>query len=79
MPRFEYEITRYPAETLRELLFFCNEEGQCQLEQVPHEQLERLTGLLNERGWQGWELVEIAFGADGLLAFWKRQRPADPS
>jgi hypothetical protein len=27
---------------------------------------------LNDRGRQGWELVQISFSKDGAMAFWKR-------
>jgi hypothetical protein len=29
--------------------------------------------LLNERGLEGWELVQASFGKEGVLVFWKRQ------
>jgi len=32
-----------------------------------------LTDILNNRGSEGWELVQIAFGKDGMMAFWKRR------
>lgn len=72
MQRFEYEITRHQADTFRELTFYCSEKGACSLDKVPREQSDVLRDLLNERGWQGWELVQIAFGDNGLMAFWKR-------
>jgi hypothetical protein len=31
-----------------------------------------LTDILNNRGREGWELVQISFGRDGLMAYWKR-------
>ena len=73
MDRFEYSITRRPADTFRETIYFCTEQGTCSLEKVPVDQLAVLENLLNERGKQGWELVQVIFGKDGLLAFWKRR------
>ena len=72
MPRFEYEITKHTAETFNELVYYCNETGQCSLEEIPADQATVLQGILNERGWEGWELLQIAFGNNGLVAFWKR-------
>jgi len=43
------------------------------LEQVPGDQKEILTDILNERGEKGWELIEVYFGKDGIMAFWKRE------
>jgi len=37
------------------------------------DQTEILGEMLNERGKQGWELVQISFGKEGLMAFWKRE------
>jgi hypothetical protein len=29
--------------------------------------------LLNERGGEGWELIQLLFGKDGVMACWKRR------
>jgi len=34
--------------------------------------LDVLGGILNERGAQGWELIQLFLGGDGVVAFWKR-------
>ncbi len=73
MKKFEYEVTPYPASTFKQVAFFCAENGTCNLEEVPRDQIGRLTEILNERGEQGWELVQAAFGNGGLLAFWRRE------
>ena len=65
MARFEYEITKYPADEFTHLVYFCTDQGQCNLDQLPSDQL-------NERGSEGWELVQIFFGEGGVVAFWKR-------
>lgn len=72
MQRFEYDVTRHSADTFHELTFYCSEKGECALDTVPQEQTDILKGLLNQRGWDGWELVQLAFGDNGLIAFWKR-------
>jgi hypothetical protein len=73
MARFEYTITTHPANTFRQLIYFCSETGECDLDEVPTDQLSTLADILNERGQEGWELLQIAFGNDGVLAFWKRE------
>ena len=73
MQKFEYQITKYPAATFKELVYFCSESGECTLEQVPPDQTEILNKILNEHGLQGWELIQLSFGEDGVMAFWKKK------
>jgi len=72
MSAFEYRITKHPSGEFKELVYFCTESGECTLNQVPGDQVQRLEDLLNAQGEKGWELVQVSFGRDGLLAFWKR-------
>ena len=72
MTRFEYEITKYPADEFTHLVYFCTDQGQCNLDQLPSDQMSVLEAKLNERGSEGWELVQVFFGEDGVVAFWKR-------
>ena len=73
MRNFEYEITRHSAGELNQLILFCSEGGECNLENLPHSQTDIFRNILNEKGRKGWELVDIAFGKDGIIAFWKRE------
>ena len=73
MERFEYQITKHEAESFKELAFFCSESGQCRLEEVPGHQTRMLEELLNARGLEGWELVQMSFGKTGIIVFWKRK------
>ena len=72
MKHYEYEITRHPAEDFSHLTYFCSEAGECSLEEVPDQQISTLRAILNNKGSEGWELVQIGFGKDGIVAFWKR-------
>jgi hypothetical protein len=72
MNRFRYEITRHPSSEFKQLVYFCTDQGECSLEQIPSDQTNVLKGLLNESGEQGWELVQLFFGKDGIVAFWKK-------
>jgi hypothetical protein len=73
MKRFEYEITKHSADTFDKVVYFCSETGQCGLDEVSRDQTRILAGILNQKGQEGWELVQVAFGQDGLMAFWKRK------
>ena len=71
--QFEYEITQHPAETFKEVVYFCTEAGSCRLDEIPGAEIKILTDVLNERGKTGWEFVQAAFGKDGVLIFWRRK------
>jgi hypothetical protein len=72
MVRFEYEITRHTAEEFTRLIYFCTDEGNCTLNDLPQNEVAMLVDMLNKRGDQGWELIEVFFGKDGIIALWKR-------
>jgi len=73
MERFEYEITQHPADTFEKVIYFCSKSGQCGIDEVSKDQTRILTDILNSRGREGWALVHISFGNDGVMAFWKRK------
>jgi hypothetical protein len=73
MKRFEYEITQHSADAFDRVVYFCSESGECSLEEVSKDQTRVLTDILNTRGEQGWELVQVSFGKDGIMAYWKRK------
>jgi hypothetical protein len=72
MKRFEYNITKYPSDEFKQLIYFCTDQGKCNLEEVPSDQLNTLGSILDERGEEGWELIQVFFGRNGVVAFWKR-------
>ena len=76
MKRFEYNITKHPAETFTELIYYCTEKGECTLDQIPQGQTDTLRDILNSEGKRGWELVQVSFGKNGVLAFWKKEAAA---
>ena len=73
MKRFEYDITKHSADTFDKVVYFCSETGQCGLDEVSRDQTRILADILNQKGQEGWELVQVAFGQDGVMAFWKRK------
>jgi hypothetical protein len=72
--RFEYNITKFPAEAFQHLAFFCSEKGECALEDVPVNQIDLLQDALNEKGEEGWEVVQLFFQESGVVAIWKRAK-----
>jgi len=73
MKRFEYQITQHQSADFDQVVYFCSETGECALTEVPGDQAKALAAILNEYGAEGWELIQISFGKDGLMAFWKRK------
>ena len=72
MNQFEYDITTHTAEDFNKLVYFCSEHGECKLDQLQPDQLNILKNILNEKGSQGWELIQLNFGKGGVVAFWKK-------
>lgn len=73
MKKYEYKVTKHSSNDFEHIGFFCTERGECDLEQVPSDQISVLEKILNENGEQGWELVQFSFGNDGVIAFWKKE------
>lgn len=73
MKKFEYKITKHPSDNFKHVGFFCTDQGECSLEQLPENQLSDLVDILNENGGQGWEFVQLNFGRDGVIVFWKKE------
>lgn len=76
MKRFEYNITKHPAESFTDLVYYCTESGECTLDKIPQDQTDLLQDILNSEGGNGWELVQVSFGRNGILAFWKKELQA---
>ena len=74
MKKFEYKISKHSAETFKELVYYCTESGECSLQQIPQDQTETLQNILNAEGATGWELVQVSFGGNGVIAFWKKEQ-----
>ncbi len=75
MERFEYSITTHANDNFMQVTYFCSEQGDCSVQEIPREEPEFLVEILNEYGLDGWELVQLVFGKDGLMACWKRKIP----
>jgi hypothetical protein len=73
MKRFEYKITKHLARTFDKIIYFCSKSGECSIDEVSKRQTRNLTDILNDQGREGWELVQISFGKDGVMVYWKRR------
>ena len=73
MRQYEYDISKYSSESFRQLVYFCSEDGKCNIDEVYPDQMKRLVEVLNERGAEGWELVQLSFSGGGIVAFWRRE------
>ena len=73
MKKFEYQITKHSAKDFSHLVYFCTDEGECNIDQVPLDQTNILVDIFNERGAEGWELVQTLFGKEGVVVTWKRE------
>ena len=71
MAQFEYRITLHPAESFKDVVYFCSSEGRCELKEVPADQIGKLEEVLNEQGQRGWELAQATFGNRGVLIIWR--------
>lgn len=72
MQRFEYEITKHTVEEFQKVIYFCSASGECSLDEVSDKEIDSLKRMFNSRGSQGWELIQLSSGPEGMLAFWKR-------
>ncbi|MCX5798417.1 MAG: hypothetical protein NTU90_02415 [Proteobacteria bacterium] len=82
MKHYEYTIRAFSMQDLKEkgivvdphnnIVFACRPDGGCAIRDVGVEQIDKLSGLFNEMGEHGWELVQLFFRPSGIVSFWKR-------
>ena len=87
MDRWEYQITTHSAgEVLRvreELghppqetgptVVYCDTEGQCFFDEAPNPYVDSIVHILNGKGDQGWELVQVTFRQADFICIWRRE------
>ena len=72
MSHFEYEITLHSTEEFTQLVYFCTDQGECSVRDLSPDQLSVFGNMINQRGAEGWELIQVFFGKDGVVIFWKK-------
>ncbi len=55
-------------------VLYCGPEGVCFFDQAPNPYLEAIVNVLNERGQEGWMLVQTVLRAKDMICFWRRPR-----
>jgi len=87
MDRWEYQITTHSAGEVLSVraelghapdaagptVVYCDTEGQCFLDQAPNPYVEAIVHILNEKGQQGWDLVQITFRETDFICIWRRE------
>jgi hypothetical protein len=71
--QFQYEIRIFPVTAFQDLVYFCTDSGECREAPVPGDAAAKLEELLNQRGRDGWELIQIQFSQRGIFTLWKRE------
>jgi hypothetical protein len=82
MKKWEYDISFHSIEELNipetefppEQVVACDMEGHCFFNDVMKPSLDVFRKLLNERGSEGWELVQTGYHKGSLVCFWKREK-----
>jgi len=72
--QFVYDVKKYASEQFVRLAYFCTDQGECGLDQLPSREMTAFEDLLNLRGSEGWELVQSFFGSDGVITIWKKEQ-----
>ncbi len=87
MARWEYDITTHSSEDVlrvREELghprdpvgptvVYCDTDAQCFFDEAPNPYVEAIVHILNEKGGEGWELVQMAFRESDFICVWRRE------
>jgi len=82
MEQWEYDISVFSASQIAaaaqatqntERVLFCEAEGRCFFDDAPNPYLAAMTGVLNERGREGWILVQTILRQQDMICFWRRQ------
>lgn len=88
MSHWQYDISRHSLEEIVQLMerhgylaqgdesrvLFCDTEGKCFFDESPDPYQQAITDLLNRRGSDGWELVQILFREKEFICFWKKAK-----
>ena len=80
MSSWKYDISVYGIEGLEDKfseatpVVACDPEGVCFFRESHRPDIGELISVLNERGEDGWELVEMVSSPSGLVCIWKRRK-----
>jgi len=82
MKTWEYDISFHSMDDLgltnvdfpEDQVIACDTEGHCFFSDVLRPYMDVFKNVLNDRGVQGWELVQISYHKGSLVCFWKREK-----
>ncbi len=77
MKNWEYDISFHLIEDEnfpKDQIIACDTEGHCFFNDVMKPYLDFFKDLLNKKGSEGWELVQIGYHKGSLVCFWKREK-----
>jgi hypothetical protein len=87
MDRWEYQITTHSAgEVLRvreqlghppeeggPSVVYCDTEAVCFFDEAPNPYVDSIVYILNEKGKEGWDLVQTLFRQADFICIWRRE------
>ena len=62
----------HPADPAAPSVVYCDTEGECFFDEAPNPYVEAIVHILNEKGKEGWELVQVAFREADFICIWRR-------
>ena len=62
----------HPADPAGSGIVYCDTEGECFFDDAPNPYVEAIVHILNEKGQEGWELVQVAFREADFICIWRR-------
>lgn len=81
MERWEHDISVHTAGEVaaraqvtpeEERVLFCGTQGQCFFDAAPNPYIQAISAILDERGRQGWILVQTVLREQDMICFWRR-------
>ncbi|NLG49401.1 MAG: DUF4177 domain-containing protein [Chloroflexi bacterium] len=53
-------------------ILYCDSGAKCFFDDTPNPQVQAMVDILNQRGREGWELVQIIPRLEDMICFWRR-------
>ena len=80
---WEYDITNYSISEIRRLseeeerseVITCDPKGQCFYNDMEQAELAKVIHLLNQKGLDGWELMQLTSHKEWIHCLWRRENP----
>ena len=82
MSQWEYAISTHPAAEIASALpdaggdrevVYCDSAGKCFFDEAPNPYVAAIVDILNQRGKDGWILVQVVLRRPDMICFWRRE------